>query len=433
MKFKIGFFFLILFGTLSSQELNLTFEDIVRLTLENNPTIKSYQEKLNQAKLREKEIVLGTLPQVKVMGRYSRLSEIEPLIIQLPFVPGSPSLRVYEPVEEQYFTRVSFDFPLFTGLRQINTIKAQKKIVDASEEELKQAINEIVYRAKEIYLKLFLAYQSLKLIESNIEYLETQKKVTQKFFENGLLQENDVLKVELALTQAKIKFFDHQNLINKLNLNLCQILNLELSQKIIPAINIDELLKQSSAEIKQFESPDITSLKNMIKANEYLKKAALGSFLPSLFFNAGYDYAKPNPKYFPVKNEWKYSWDINLVLQFNLWDWLLPLNSSKQIDLQIKQLDYQLNQLIQKSKIEYSDLLNRLKNEENKKTLFDLELKYAKENLRITENKFKEGLVTSSDLLDANRQNIESEIKLLESKVNMILLKEEIKKLNGYY
>lgn len=127
MKFKIGFFFLILFGTLSSQELNLTFEDIVRLTLENNPTIKSYQEKLNQAKLREKEIVLGTLPQVKVMGRYSRLSEIEPLIIQLPFVPGSPSLRVYEPVEEQYFTRVSFDFPLFTGLRQINTIKAQKK------------------------------------------------------------------------------------------------------------------------------------------------------------------------------------------------------------------------------------------------------------------------------------------------------------------
>lgn len=56
-----------------------------------------------------------------------------------------------------------------------------------------------------------------------------------------------------------------------------------------------------------------------------------------------------------------------------------------------------------------------------------------KKNLRITENKFKEGLVTSSDLLDANRQNIESEIKLLESKVNMILLKEEIKKLNGYY
>lgn len=434
MKFKICFFILIITGVLFAQEINLTYDELIKLTLENNLAIKTYQEKLEQSKLKEKEVFLGTLPQIKLTGRYSRLSEIEPFIIQLPFVPGSPSLRVYEPVEEQYFSRVSLDFPIFTGFRQINSIRAQEKIVNATEEELRQIKSETVFKAKEIYLKLFLAYKSLRLIESNIEYLEEQRKTAQKFFENGLLQENDLLKIELALTQVKIKFFDQQNIINNLNLALCQILNLEMSTKIIPDINPDEILKnENQIEMNISEKPEISALQNYIKANEYLKKINSGSLLPNLVFNAGYDYAKPNPKFFPVKNEWKYSWDINLVLQFTLWDWLLPLNRAKQIDLQIKQAEHQLNQLIKKSEIEFTDITNRINNEKNKVKLFELELKHSKENFRIAENKFKEGLLTSTDLLDANRQKIEAETKLIESKINLILMKEELKKLNGLY
>jgi outer membrane protein TolC len=190
------------------------------------------------------------------------------------------------------------------------------------------------------------------------------------------------------------------------------------------------LIQEKSIETSK---PEILALKNLIKANEYLKRGTLGSLLPNLFFNAGYDYAKPNPKYFPVKNEWKYTWDVNLVLQFNLWDWLLPINRANQIELQIKQSEYQLQQLIAKSKIEQNDLLNRMENEKNKINLFEKELEFAKENERIVENKFKEGLSTSTDLLDANRQKIEAEIKLLESKINLILLNEELKKHYGQY
>ncbi|MEO9365077.1 MAG: TolC family protein [Nitrososphaera sp.] len=434
MKSKMIILFLSLAQLLFSQELKLSYDELINLTLENNLSIKTYQEKLNQAKLKEKEIFLGILPQFKFTARYSRLSKIDPFVIQLPFVPGSPELRVYEPVEKQTFSRVSVDFPLFTGLRQINSIKAQRELVNASEEELNQIKNEILFKSKELYFKLFLAYKSLNLIEANIEYLEGQKKIAEDFYKNGMIQKNDVLKIDIALTQAKVKFFDQQNIINNLNLALCQILNLDLNTKIFPLTEPDnyklELIQEKSIETSK---PEILALKNLIKANEYLKRGTLGSLLPNLFFNAGYDYAKPNPKYFPVKNEWKYTWDVNLVLQFNLWDWLLPINRANQIELQIKQSEYQLQQLIAKSKIEQNDLLNRMENEKNKINLFEKELEFAKENERIVENKFKEGLSTSTDLLDANRQKIEAEIKLLESKINLILLNEELKKHYGQY
>ncbi|MCX8056044.1 MAG: TolC family protein [Ignavibacteria bacterium] len=434
MKSKLVLAFLFVVNFLFGQELSLSYDELISLVLENNLTIKYYREKLNQSKLKEDEIFYSTLPQLKFSGRYSRLSEIEPFIIQLPFVPGSPSLRVYEPVEEQYFTRLSVEFPLFTGLRQVNSIKAQKKFVQASDDELKQITNETIFKAKELYLKLFLAYKSLSLIEANIQYLEEQKKNVEKFFENGLVQENDVLKIDIALNQAKVKFFEQQNLINSLNNALCLILNLDLQKKIIPSFNIEEKLKEDFPQSFSTENkPEISAIKNIIKANEYLKTSMYGSLYPNIFFNAGYDYAKPNPKFFPVKNEWKYSWDVNLVFQFTIWDWLLPINKANQIELQIKQNKYLLNQLIKKSEIEVSDLLNRIENEKQKKVLFEKEVIFTKENLRITENKFNQGLATSTDLLDANRQKVEAEIKLTESKINLILLREEYKKLCGTY
>ena len=434
MKIKILLFFSLILNSIFAQEIRLSYDELIKLTLENNLTIKTYQEKVNQNKLKEDEIFLGTLPQLKFSGRYSKLSRIDPFIIDLPFIPGSPQLRVYEPVQEQFISRIGVEIPLFTGLRQINSIKAQKKFVSASEDELKQITSEVLYKAKEIYFNLYLSYQVLKLVEANIEFLERQKENAENFFKNGLLQKNDVLKIDIALTQAQVKFYEQENIINNLNLSLCQILNLDLQTKIIPVFEINELIKVEDQEnFLSPERPEISALKNIIQANEYLKKVNYGSLFPNLFFSAGYDYAKPNPKYFPVKNEWKHSWDVNLVMQFTLWDWLLPLNRSKQNELIIKQAEFQLTQLMKKTEIERNDLNNRIQTEKKKIELTSKEFDYADENLRIVENKFKEGLSTVTDLLDANRQKIEAETHLIEAKIKYQLLKEELKKLNGNY
>lgn len=208
MKIKILLFFSLILNSTFAQEIRLSYDELIKLTLENNLTIKTYQEKVNQNKLKEDEIFLGTLPQLKFSGRYSKLSRIDPFIIDLPFIPGSPQLRVYEPVQEQFFSRIGVEIPLFTGLRQINSIKAQKKFVSASEAELKQITSEVLYKAKEIYFNLYLSYQVLKLVEANIEFLERQKENAENFFRNGLLQKNDVLKIDITLTQAQVKFYE---------------------------------------------------------------------------------------------------------------------------------------------------------------------------------------------------------------------------------
>lgn len=437
MTARIFLLFILSSGLVFSQQIKLTYDELINLTLKNNLTIKTYQEKLKQSEYKEKEIFYGTLPQLKFTGRYSRLSKVDPFVIQLPFVPGMPEIKVYEPLEDNYYTRLSLDFPLFTGLRQINSVRAQEKFVDANENEMKAAINDIVYKSKELYLKLFFANQILKLIEANIQYLDNQKRIAENFYQNGLLQKNDVLKLDIAATQARIKLSEQKNLINKLNLSLSQILNFDLNTEIIPEVNLNDL--QSRVDKSEFfetdrnHKPEIIALENVIKANRYLKNVAIGSFFPNVFLNAGYDYAKPNTKYFPILNKWKYTWDVNLIFQFTLWDWLLPKYRSQHIEAQLNQLEFQLSQLKSKINAEQQDALNKLKTEKEKILLYDKELLFASENLRIAENKFNQGLATSTDILEANKLKLEAEIHLIEAKVNYILLIEELKNLNGQY
>ena len=88
MKIKILLIVSLVFNSIFAQEIRLTYDELIKLTLENNLTIKTYQEKVNQNKLKEDEIFLGTLPQIKFSGRYSKLSKIEPFVIDLPFFPG---------------------------------------------------------------------------------------------------------------------------------------------------------------------------------------------------------------------------------------------------------------------------------------------------------------------------------------------------------
>ncbi len=437
MSARIFLLFILSSGLIFSQQIKLTYDELINLTLKNNLTIKTYQEKLKQAEYKEKEIFYGILPQLKFSGRYSRLSRIDPFVIQLPFVPGTPEIKVYEPLEDNYYTRLSLDFPLFTGLRQINSIKAQEKFVDASENEMKAAIKDIVYKSKELYLKLYYANQILKLIEANIQYLDNQKRIAENFYQNGLLQKNDVLKLDIAATQALIKLSEQKNLINKLNLSLCQLLNFDLNTKIIPEDNLNDLQsrvdKSDYFEIDSDQKPEINALENVIKANRYLKNVAIGSFFPNVFLNAGYDYAKPNTRYFPILNKWKYTWDVSLIFQFTLWDWMLPKYRLQQIDAQLNQLEFQLTQSKTKVNAEQKEVLNKLKVEKEKISLYEKELQFASENLRIVENKFNQGLATSTDILEANKFKLEAEVHLEETKVNYILMVEELKKLNGQY
>ncbi len=416
-----------------SQVLILKYDDIPELILKNNTTVKTYEEKVNQNIYKEKELVKSSLPQLKLSARYSRLSKIDPFVIQIPFDSKPYQINVYEPVQNQYYSRLNLDYPVFTGLRVSNSIKAQSYFTKTSKEELKSIQSEVIYQTRELYLKLFLSYKTKKLLEVNKTYLESQKRTVENFVLNGLLTQNDLLRLDIALTKNQIALLELENAINLLNSNLCQILDIDVSTTIIPVVEIDSLILKQSFVDSYYDSPEIKALENLLFAQRYLKKASLNEFYPEIFFNAGFDYAKPNLKFFPVKNTWKYTWDVTLILQFSIWNWFAPKAKADQINSQIIQTELQIKNLATKQKIDYENLFKKIEIEKEKINLSRKELEHAQENLRQTENKFKEGLATTSDLLEANKMLVEAEAKFIESKIYLLLTYAEIKKLSGSY
>lgn len=69
MKLKKVFTLLILTRILYSQEFHLGYDELIRLTIENNLTIKTYQERFTQVKLKEKEIFSWNFASNKIVGK----------------------------------------------------------------------------------------------------------------------------------------------------------------------------------------------------------------------------------------------------------------------------------------------------------------------------------------------------------------------------
>ncbi len=415
-----------------SQELKLSMDEAVRLALENNRQIKIAENKVSLNEAKYDEANANLFPQLKFSARYSRLNRLDPFIIDFPFLPAG-GITIYEPLENHYSTKLSLDYPIFSGLRLSNNAKMQSSLYKASKEELNASKNEIEFAVKSLYLKYMFAFRSREYVVINIQQLESSLKTAKDFYTNGLATENDVLKIEVALTNAKVKLLEVEDQIENINLNMCNLLSLKLDSKIIPTEKIDTsvFVYPQDQNLSLINRPEIKAAEKYLIAGEFGITMAKGSWFPNLILNANYEYARPNTRIFPLKDEWKYSWDVNLVFQFTIWDWLIPKYKTEQAAAQYEQSKFLLEDIKARANAELINNSNQLKTAIEKIKLTKKELTQAEENFRITKNKYEVGLLTTTELLDANRLRFEAELHNYESMINYLILKEEQKKISG--
>jgi outer membrane protein len=151
------------------------------------------------------EISAAKLPQVKLFASYSRLSDVPNSEVKLPILPNPVVLQ--EPILNSYNLRLNVTQPVFTGNRissQEKGIENQTKVLKADYEILK---SEETIKIISAYYTLSAAMEQLKLVKENITLMQKRLTDINDFLQNGLATRNDVLKVEVQIS----------NLISKKN------------------------------------------------------------------------------------------------------------------------------------------------------------------------------------------------------------------------
>lgn len=428
---------------LSQQRLLLTVEQAVATGLENSKMIHSSLMKVQYADAKSSEVSAASLPSVKVGGSYTRLSNVPPFefVIQPnqfgPGVPPQPISSTLSPVVlNNYTMKLSVQQPLFTGFRLQSNIDAAEYNAEATSQDYTRDKTELVYSVKNAYWSLFKAQQIEKFLGETVGQIQAHLTNVQNMFQQGLVTKNEVLKVQVQLSNAQLMLIDAKNGVKLAMINLNNTIGMPLDSRV----DLASTIKHTPKDYPQLETlieaaltnrPEVKALDFRVKASEAGVAAARGNWFPQVYLVGNYYYARPNQRIFPTKDEFADTWDVGIAVTMDIWNWGSTTHQTSQAQAQLEQAKDSYAQL--KDGVTFEVMQNYLNIQQAKEKIAVAEqgVKQAEENSRMTSEKFKAGLALNSDVLDAETALLQARTNHTQALVDYELAEARLEKAIG--
>lgn len=431
---KLIFINLIFASFLFGQSKTFTLEESIQIGLENSKEIKISSSRVVTSDAKLTEVTSQMLPAISFGASYMRLSDIPPFEVQIP--GAAVPVKIQDPVLNAFSLKLGFQQPLFTGFRLSSLRSAAKLNLQATEIEHSGKINSISFIIQEAFWNYYKSKQVLSLVTENVKSLEQHVNDTKKFLDNGLATRNDLLKLEVRLSNTKLLYVEAKNRVRVTKAAFNKAIGLPLDSDTdvyagIISVNkiekgFDELLPEA------FENRDeLKSLGYRVKAGGENVSAANAAWFPSVYLSGNYYYNNPNQRIMPQVDEFNDTWDVGVSLKWDIWNWG---KRSSQVE-QAKQLLVQSEMVFELTKEAvqldvYSNYL-QLQSEIEMVELSRLTLEQAEENYRITKDKYNYQLATSTDLIDADVSKLNAQTNLTNALVDYVIAKVKLEKSLG--
>ncbi|MDY0083044.1 MAG: TolC family protein [Ignavibacteriaceae bacterium] len=432
---KIILLSIMMISVLNSQSQKLTLHESVELGLKNSKDLKISQSKLKSSDAKVSEVSSMFLPQLKFIANYTRLSDnVPPFEVLTPF--SAVPIKISEPVLNNYNLRLTLQQPLFTGLKLMSSKKAAEYNFNASELDFSREMNETAMNIHISFWNYYRAIEVKNILEKSLDQMQVHLNDTKNFLENGLVTQNDYLKLQVQYSNTKLNLIEAENNFEVARAVFNKSIGLPLESKteiIINGLEVqssDYNLNELISEAKN-NRDEIESLSYKLKAAEENIVSAQSGWFPSLYLTGNYYYNNPNSRFQPPADKWNDTWDVGVTLSWDVWDWGMTSSKTTQAEELSVQTQASLEKLNDNIEVEvYQSYLNLIKSKE-KVDVSKLSLEQASENYRITSEKYKEQLATSTDLIDAEVSELQAETNLTSSLIEYNLAKVRLEKSVG--
>jgi outer membrane protein TolC len=143
---------------------------------------------------------------------------------------------------------------------------------------------------------------------------------------------------------------------------------------------------------------------------EERQKAALTATKPTVGFAGGFDYSKPNRRIFPVTHFWDESWDVGVNVNWNFFDFGRAKSQAAEAAAIVTATRERIAEF---DEIVSADIRQRLLDIESSQAMVRAAndaVRSAAEARRVVMDRFGAGVATSTDVLIAQVQLLESEL-----------------------
>jgi outer membrane protein len=415
----------------------LTLAECMEMAYRRNPSIRIADARLRGAEAKARETSNALLPQLKLSSRVAQLSAVDEFTIQIPF---GQTQTIFPSITHTYSARLSLQQPIFTGFRLAKSAEMAEYQKHVAREEKSRDESELRLNVALTYWGVYRAIKVEQAIAQTVAQLAERVREVRNFAEQGLLTEGDVLKVEAQLSDVHLKHLEARSNIRLTSMALNSIIGLSLETDLLPSDQPDppeeslgrsENLSSLIQKAKQAR-PELKAMEHRKAMGMAGVTAARGAWFPQIALSANYDYARPNQRVIPPKDRWNGTWDVGLSMQWNVWDWFTTYAQANQAEAALEQTQASISQLEDVVALDVAQQYYRKEEARMKISVAENGVRQATESHRIASEKFKQGLLSNIEMLDAETALLQARIAHTQAAVDYVVTKERLRKAVGF-
>ena len=335
--------------------------------------------------------------------------------------------------------------PIYMG----GKIRAYNKITEYAEQAAgtmyDKTLQDIIVEVDDAYWNLVALHSKKKLAEGYKALVDKLESDVEQLVKEGMATKSDLLSVKVKVNEAGVTLIQVNNGIELSRMNLCRICGLDMDQPIEVEDDMDD--KEQSAEtiangglagqaadnlVQQAESnrKELQALNLKNKIYDEKIKLARAEYLPKLALVGGY--MASNPSVFnSFEHRLKGMWNVGVTLNVPILTWGDRSYKVKAAKAEACMHRYETEEVKEKIELQVNQCLQKLQEslERYQTTLRSVD--EAEENLRYANLGMKEGVVTLSNVMEAQTAWLKAKSEWVNAQVDVRLANLYLKKAIG--
>ena len=335
-----------------------------------------------------------------------------------------------------YAGAITLTQPLYMG----GKIRAYNKITKYAEELAQQqhqgGMQEVIMSTDQAYWQVISLVNKKKPAEGYLKLLQQLDSDVEKMIAEGVATKADGLSVRVKVNEAEMTLTKVEDGLSLARMLLCQLCGIDLSSPItladenmedIPLLTPETHFDMSTAYANR---PEIRSLELATQIYKQKINVTRAEHLPSIALMG--NYMVTNPSVFnSFENKFKGMWNVGVMVQIPIWHWGEGIYKTKAAKAEARIAQYQLQDAREKIELQVNQSAFKVKEASKKLVMATKNMEKADENLRYATLGFKEGVIATSNVLEAQTAWLSAQSEKIDAQIDVKLTEIYLKKSLG--
>lgn len=456
-------------GIQAQRTLNL--DSCRALALSNNKELRMSKEKVNAAHYQQKAAFTNFLPKIDMMGAYMRTEKeisllsddqksaisnigtavapmgqklqqilssdpsLAPLLTPLQSVMGTLSGALNQvgqgmvdalrtDTRNMFGGMVTLTQPIFMGGKIIAYNKITKFAEQLAESQHATELQDVILNTDQAYWQVISLVNKKKLAESFLELVKKLDSDVSKMVAEGVATKADELSVKVKVNEAEMTLTKVENGLSLSKMVLCQLCGIPLDTPITLAdesmenITLPDTYIQGNVNTALSNREELKSLELASKIYRQKVNVTRSEFLPSVGLTATYLVTNPSLVN-GFEKKMRGMWGVGMMVKIPVFHWGEGIYKVKAAKAEANIAQYKLDDVKEKVELQVTQATYKVNEATKKLAMAEKNMAKADENLRYANLGFQEGVIPTSNVLEAQTAWLSAQSGKIDAQIDV--------------